>query len=168
MNDAGKAVVSVRSQGESSHRAGFLHQAEPSQSNQPISIEHIRVRPDRIETHIRVSDARFANTNSHIVQAVLKQYPTIGMHACRNHKGPLFSDVMNDTSMPHLLEHMIVDGQTRNATDEDRVFTGTTQWSVDDPLLACVTFSYEDDIVALKVLKECLDYLNSVINELHE
>lgn len=180
MSDASKVAVSARSQGESSHRAGSSHQAEPShrtesshqakpsQNNQPITVEHIRVRPDRIETHIRVSTARFANTNSHIVQAVLKQYPTIGMHACRNHRGPLFSDVMNNTSMPHLLEHMIVDGQTRNSTDENRVFTGTTQWSADDPLLACVTFSYEDDITALKVLKECLDYLNSVLNKLHE
>lgn len=163
-----KFCASTKSQAEPSRQSGPSHQAESLQNNQPITVEHIRVRPDRIETHIRVSDARFANTNSHIVQAVLKQYPTIGMHACRNRKGPLFSDVMNDTSTPHLLEHMIVDGQTRNATDENRVFTGTTQWSVDDPLLACVTFSYEDDIVALKVLKECLDYLNSVLNELHE
>ena len=70
---------------------------------------------------------------------------------------------MNNTSTPHLLEHMVVDGQTRRAQSEERIFTGTTQWSSDDPLLASVVFSYEDDLVALEVLNQCIALLNTIL-----
>lgn len=129
----------------------------------PLTVERIRVRPDRIETLIRVSDERFANTDEQVIACVLNICPTVGLHACRNHKGRLFSDVMNNTSTPHLLEHMVVDGQTRQSKDETRVFTGTTQWMREDSLLAKVVFSYEDDLVALEVLKDCVRVLNDIL-----
>lgn len=129
----------------------------------PLQVEYIRVRPDRIETRVRINDKCYAFTNARIVTKVLAYYPTIGMHACRNHKGRLFSDVMNHTSVPHLLEHMVVDAQTRRTQAEDRIFTGTTQWSSDDPLLAQVVFSYEDDLIALEVLNQCVALLNTIL-----
>ena len=129
----------------------------------PLAVEYIRVRPDRIETLIRVSNERFAYTDERIIDQVLKICPTLGMHACRNHKGRLFSDVMNHTSMPHLLEHMVVDGQTRRTKDKTRVFTGTTQWTSEDSLVAQVAFSYEDDLVALGVLDQCVKTLNDIL-----
>ena len=58
---------------------------------------------------------------------------------------------------------MVVDGQTRQSKDESRVFTGTTQWTQEDGLLAKVVFSYEDDLVALEVLKECVKVLNNIL-----
>ena len=132
----------------------------------PLSVEHIRVRPDRFEVQVRVSDKRFAYTDQALIQRVLVRCPSLGVHACRNHKGRLFSDVMNNTSVPHLLEHLIVDGQTRRARDEDRVFTGATQWSAHDALLAQVTFSYEDDLIALEVLNDCVIFLNETLTVL--
>lgn len=129
----------------------------------PLTVERIRVRPDRIETLIRVSDECFANTDEQVIAYVLNICPTVGLHSCRNHKGRLFSDVMNNTSTPHLLEHMVVDGQTRQSKDEARVFTGTTQWMREDSLLAKVVFSYEDDLVALEVLKDCVRVLNDIL-----
>ena len=113
-----------------------------SASKHPLVIEHIQVRPDRMEVTIRVRSEQFAYTNNQIIEEVLSHFPSLGMHACRNHKGRLFADVMNHTSIPHLLEHMVVDGQTRRAQTEDRIFTGTTQWSREDPLVALVAFSY--------------------------
>ena len=74
-------------------------------------IEHIQVRPDRMEVTIRVRSEQFAYTNNQIIEEVLRHFPSLGMHACRNHKGRLFADVMNHTSIPHLLEHMVVDGR---------------------------------------------------------
>ena len=62
-----------------------------------------------------------------------------------------------------MLEHMVVDGQTRRAQKEDRIFTGTTQWSREDPLVALVAFSYEDDLVALEVLNQCVALLNAIL-----
>lgn len=134
-----------------------------TESKGPLRVEHIRVRPDRIETTIRVGSEKYAYTNKNLIDQVLKHFPTLGVHACRNSKGRLFSDVMNNTSTPHLLEHMVVDGQTRRAQSEERIFTGTTQWSSDDPLLASVVFSYEDDLVALEVLNQCIALLNAIL-----
>ena len=134
-----------------------------SASKHPLVIEHIQVRPDRMEVTIRVRSEQFAYTNNQIIEEVLSHFPSLGMHACRNHKGRLFADVMNHTSIPHLLEHMVVDGQTRRAQKEDRIFTGTTQWSREDPLVALVAFSYEDDLVALEVLNQCVALLNAIL-----
>lgn len=134
-----------------------------SVSKHPLVIEHIQVRPDRMEVTIRVRSEQFAYTNNRIIEEVLSHFPSLGMHACRNHKGRLFADVMNHTSIPHLLEHMVVDGQTRRAQKEDRIFTGTTQWSREDPLVALAAFSYEDDLVALEVLNQCVALLNAIL-----
>ena len=134
-----------------------------SVSEHPLVIEHIQVRPDRMEVTIRVRSEQFAYTNNRIIEEVLSHFPSLGMHACRNHKWRLFADVMNHTSVPHLLEHMVVDGQTRRAQKEDRIFTGTTQWSREDPLVALVAFSYEDDLVALEVLNQCVVLLNTIL-----
>lgn len=134
-----------------------------SVSKHPLVIEHIQVRPDRMEVTIRVRSEQFAYTNNRIIEEVLSHFPSLGMHACRNHKGRLFADVMNHTSIPHLLEHMVVDGQTRRAQKEDRIFTGTTQWSREDLLVALVVFSYEDDLVALEVLNHCVTLLNTIL-----
>ena len=134
-----------------------------SVSKHPLVIGHIQVRPDRMEVTIRVRSEQFAYTNNRIIEEVLSHFPSLGMHACRNHKGRLFADVMCHTSVPHLLEHMVVDGQTRRAQKEDRIFTGTTQWSREDPLVALVVFSYEDDLVALEVLNHCVTLLNTIL-----
>lgn len=129
----------------------------------PLRVEHIRVRSDRIEVQVRVTSEKFAYTDESLMERVLARYPSLAMHACRNHKGHLFADVMNRTSIPHLLEHLVVDGQTRRAKDPDRIFTGTTQWSAEDPLLATVSLSFEDDLVALEVLNRSVDFLNQLL-----
>lgn len=133
---------------------------------EPLRVESIRVRADRIEIQVGVQSERHAYTDAALMKRVLKDHPSLALHACRNHKGTLFSDVMNNTAVPHLLEHMVVDGQTRAARDEQRVFTGTTQWDAHDLLKAHVVVSYEDDLVALRVLSECVSYLNEILSEL--
>lgn len=133
---------------------------------EPLRVGSIRVRADRIEIQVGVRSEKYAYTDKALMQRVLENYPSLALHACRNHKGTLFSDVMNDTSIPHLLEHMVVDGQTRAARDEQRIFTGTTQWDTRDRLKAHVVVSYEDDLVALRVLNECVSYLNEILSEL--
>lgn len=133
---------------------------------EPLRVGSIRVRADRIEIQVGVQSEKYAYTDKALMQRILENYPSLALHACRNHKGTLFSDVMNDTSIPHLLEHMVVDGQTRAARDEQRIFTGTTQWDTRDHLKANVVVSYEDDLVALRVLNECVSHLNEILSEL--
>lgn len=87
---------------------------------------------------------------------------------------------MNQTSVPHLLEHLIIDLQMQSldallSQQENRVFlaipglsddiviTGTTQWDQDDSLLAHVSISFIDDIIALSSCKKALVYLNDLL-----
>ncbi len=145
--------------------AGPLPSGQPPAGQEPLAIESLRVRPGRIELSTRVASQRYANTTPQLIERCLQYAPTLGMHACRNGVGPTFGAVMNNTSVPHLLEHLIVDAQARAAQSPQRVFTGTTQWSAQCPLVANIAVSYEDDLVALRALKESLAFLNGVLRE---
>lgn len=129
----------------------------------PLRALRVRVRPDRVEVEVAVAAGRYAQTDSDLIAECLGRVPTLGQHACRNSVGPVFASVMRNTSTPHLLEHLIIDTQTRAAKDPNRVFTGTTQWSAGDDLVAHVAFSYEDDLVALDALNQSLAFLNGVL-----
>lgn len=129
----------------------------------PLRALRVRVRPDRVEVEVAVAAGRYAQTDSELIAKCLGRVPTLGQHACRNSVGPVFASVMRSTSTPHLLEHLIIDAQTRAAKDPNRVFTGTTQWSAGDDLVAHVAFSYEDDLVALDALNRSLAFLNGVL-----
>lgn len=129
----------------------------------PLRALRVRVRPDRVEVEIVVAAERYAQTDSKLIAECLGHVPTLGQHACRNSVGPVFATVMRGTSTPHLLEHLIIDAQTRAAKDPNRVFTGTTQWNAGDGLIAHVAFSYEDDLVALDALNRSLSFLNGVL-----
>lgn len=131
----------------------------------PLRALRVRVRPDRVEIEVAVAARRYAQTDPELITECLRRAPTLGQHACRNGVGPVFASVMKSTSTPHLLEHLIIDTQTRAAKDPDRVFTGTTQWSAGDGLIAQVAFSYEDDLVALDALNRSLAFLNGVLIE---
>lgn len=131
----------------------------------PLRALRVRVRPDRVEVEVAVAARRYAQTDPELITECLHRAPTLGQHACRNSVGPVFASVMKSTSTPHLLEHLIIDSQTRAAKDPDRVFTGTTQWSAGDALMAQVAFSYEDDLVALDALNRSLAFLNGVLIE---
>lgn len=131
----------------------------------PLRALRVRVRPDRVEVEVAVAARRYAQTDPELITECLRRAPTLGWHACRNSVGPVFASVMKSTSTPHLLEHLIIDVQTRAAKDPDRVFTGTTQWSAGDGLIAQVAFSYEDDLVALDALNRSLAFLNGVLIE---
>lgn len=129
----------------------------------PLRALRVRVRPDRVEVEVAVVARRYAQTDSELIAECMRRVPTLGQHACRNSVGPVFASVMRNTSTPHLLEHLIIDAQTRAAKDPNRVFTGTTQWSAGGALMAHVAFSYEDDLVALDALNRSLAFLNGVL-----
>lgn len=133
------------------------------QEAMPLRALRVRVRPDRVEVTVAVSSKRYEETDGALIREALHYAPTLGQHACRNNVGPVFAAVMEQTSTPHLLEHLIIDAQTRAAKDASRVFTGTTQWSAENESVANVAFSYEDDLVALDALTRSLGFLNKVL-----
>lgn len=130
-----------------------------------IALERLRVLPDRIEAEVRVLDPAFRTTSPELIAQVLAQFPTIPYHACRNETGPTFSAVMESTSLPHLLEHLVIDIQTRAHAERegettDSVFTGTTQWSAIMGDVAIVRVSFYDDLIALGAFKKALRFIN--------
>lgn len=130
---------------------------------EPLTAENIKVRADRIEVMVRVADVSYLRTDAALATACTQRFPSLLQHACRNGEGPTFAAVIDHTSTPHLLEHLIVDAQTRATVDPQRVFTATTQFTAEDELRAKVSFSYEDDLVALRALTQSLDFLNSLL-----
>lgn len=130
-----------------------------------IALERLSVLPDRIEAEVRVLDPAYRTTSPELIAQVLVQFPTIPFHTCRNEVGPTFSAVMENTSLPHLLEHLVIDIQTRaHAEREDEatdpVFTGTTQRSATMHDVAIVSVSFYDDLIALGAFKQALHFIN--------
>lgn len=130
-----------------------------------IALERLSVLPDRIEAEVRVLDPAYRTTSPELIAQVLVRFPTVRYHACRNETGPTFSAVMENTSLPHLLEHLVIDIQTRaHAEREDEatdpVFTGTTQWSATMSDVAIVRVSFYDDLIVLGAFKQALHFIN--------
>ena len=130
-----------------------------------IALERLSVLPDRIEAEVRVLDPAYRTTSPELIAQVLVQFPTIPFHTCRNEVGPTFSAVMENTSLPHLLEHLVIDIQTRaHAEREDEatdpVFTGTTQRSATMHDVAIVRVSFYDDLIALGAFIQALHFIN--------
>lgn len=130
-----------------------------------IALERLSVLPDRIEAEVRVLDPAYRTTSPELIAQVLVRFPTVRYHACRNETGPTFSAVMENTSLPHLLEHLVIDIQTRaHAEREDEatdpVFTGTTQWSATMSDVAIVRVSFYDDLISLGAFKQALHFIN--------
>lgn len=130
-----------------------------------IALERLSVLPDRIEAEVRVLDPAYRTTSPELIAQVLVQFPTIPFHTCRNEAGPIFSAVMENTSLPHLLEHLVIDIQTRaHAEREDEaidpVFTGTTQWERDHARCGYRARFFLRRSVALGAFKQALHFTN--------
>lgn len=141
-----------------------------------LAIEHLTVMPDRIEAKVHILYPAARMTTPSLIERTCKAFPTLPYHACRNAAGPTFDAVMRHTSLPHLLEHLVIDIQThehdQHASEvgcaEQAVFTGTTQWSGEDPNLAIVRVSFLDDVIALGAFKKALHFINQALKEENE
>lgn len=166
----GDAVQARQAKTESIQRT--VAQKELSDSAQKkIVVEHLTVLPDRLEARVRIVDPRYRTTTPKLIERIVEQFPTLPYHTCRNEFGPTFGAVMEKTSVPHLLEHVVIDIQThehaqsvsRKTGDEKVVFTGTTQWSADDPDVAIVRVSFLDDLIALSAFKKALNSIEQAL-----
>lgn len=136
-----------------------------------VVFDRLTVLPDRVEAFVRIVDPTARTTSKALIDQVLQQFPTVAYHACRNEAGPTFGAVMERTSVPHLLEHLVIDIQTHaharsempETPVEQAVFTGTTQWSADDPDVAIVRVSFLDDLIALGAFKKALHFINHAL-----
>ena len=127
-----------------------------------IVLESLHVKRDRIVAVVRVGDASCANTTPELAHAVAAVRPDLPIHACVNGVGPTFGAVIEDTPIPHLLEHLVVDLQTAECPDPNRVFTGATRWTDRRAGIAQVQVSYADDLACIRAFRDAAALLNAL------
>lgn len=126
-----------------------------------LVLERIAVRADRISVLVRLAPGAPRRTDAVLAARVVAAFPDLPRHACVNDRGSTFSSVMNDTPLPHLLEHLVISLMLRDdATPAHAVHVGTTEWLNEAEGLARVEVTYTDDLVALRALRDATAFLN--------
>ena len=126
-----------------------------------VQVGRIVVRPGRLICDIRVPDTALRVAPAELVEEAVLQYPSLPHHSCVNEVGPTFADVMGSTSLPHLIEHIAIDAQTRRSRDRQASFVGTSEWLDEASGRARIELSFSDDLEAMRALNEALDFVNA-------
>ncbi|MEG0072075.1 MAG: hypothetical protein RR362_02665 [Raoultibacter sp.] len=131
----------------------------PSSTPGALVIDRLTVAADRVICEVRV-DPRYASTTPELSCRMQRAFPDIASHTCVNECGDTFGAVIDHTSLPHLLEHVVIDAQTRASTDPRTIFVGTTRWLDKMHTKARVEVSFTDDLVALRAFLDSAEFLN--------
>ncbi|MEG0027060.1 MAG: hypothetical protein RR753_02635 [Raoultibacter sp.] len=126
---------------------------------QALTIERLTVAADRISCEVAVA-SEYAVTTPLLASRVQRVFPNLSRHTCVNDAGDTFGAVIDHTSLPHLLEHLVIDLQTQQVTEIQAVFVGTTQWLDRMHTKARVEVNFTDDLVALRAFRDSCEYLN--------
>lgn len=126
-----------------------------------VIVERIAVKRDRISLLVRLAAHAPRHVSPQLAREAASAFPGIEHHTCVNDYGPEFGDVLVGTSVPHLLEHLIIHGQINHESTPSRAtLLGTTEWINQKEGLARIEVNYVDDLVALSALREALAFLN--------
>ena len=110
---------------------------------------------------VRLAPGAPRRTDAALAARAAAAFPDLPRHACVNDRGSTFSAVMDDTPLPHLLEHLVISLMLRDdATPAHAVHVGTTEWLNEAEGLARVEVTYTDDLVALRALRDATAFLN--------
>ncbi len=135
------------------------------ESQHVFEFENFYIKGDRIIASLRVTDEQFACTNAVIAYEVSKKVPHIMQHTCLNDEGPTFAAVADHTSMPHVLEHVVIalQAQREPSYKFGTTYVGKTYWTDRGSLRACVEVNFVDDFVALESFTDAASLLNSIV-----
>lgn len=128
-----------------------------------LSVERITVGDGRLVCEVRLTPAAPRRTSPRLMARVLPFFPLLPQHACVNETGPRFGAVMDDTPLPHLLEHLVIDLQAREAPRAEQVYVGTTDWIDEGQGMARVQVSFTDDLAALRAFRDAVRFLNESV-----
>lgn len=127
-------------------------------------IEHIAVLADRLAVTVALAPGAPRITTPAVAARASARFPNLVRHACVNEVGDTFGAVIQHTSLPHLLEHLVIDLQTHAMPpNSPAVFVGTTVWVDQKAGRARIEVSFTDDLVALRAFRDALDFLNDVV-----
>ena len=103
-------------------------------------------------------------TSPKLAAFVTNQYPDLPLHACVNDVGTAFGSVIEKTSIPHMLEHLVVDIQAHETdTPRAETFVGTSEWIDEEAGKARVEASFRDDLQALRAFNKAVEFLNTAV-----
>lgn len=127
-----------------------------------ISATKIVVQDGRLVCEVVIPDPARRYCTPRLASRVRTAFPDIVKHACVNGVSDKFVTVMDSTSVPHLLEHLMIDIQVHDDRAEaDASFVGATEWLDESAGTALVQVSFVDDLCALQALSKALDFLNA-------
>ena len=81
-----------------------------------------------------------------------------------NAQGEPFGAILDRTSLPHILEHLIIDFQAELADRSAATFVGTTEWLNEREGLARVEVNFTDDLIALAALKAARALMEGMVD----
>jgi hypothetical protein len=139
--------------------------AADSAQSQPLHVEKIIVQRDRVFCFVCIPDPQRRMTDANIAQKVRAWRPHIDDHACVNPCGSSFGAVIEKTSIPHLLEHMVIDLMIERSSDPNALFTGVTTWADRDRGIARIEVSFTDDLDVLRAFCDATSFLNVAMLE---
>ena len=128
-----------------------------------LQVERIRVLPDRMVFDVLFPDEGLRMTNGDLAGRVLALRPDIARHACVNSQGPTFAAVIGNTSVPHLLEHCVIDFLIEDSNDLSDTYRGTTRWLDADAGRARIQISMKDDLAVLRAFKRAVRFLEEEV-----
>ena len=133
-----------------------------------IRIQKIRIGHGIARCYLELAVDTPRYTNPDLIASVVRDHPDLPRHACVNSVGPLFGDVIDRTSIPHLFEHLVIDQQVADepeGLDRQVTYTGTTEWLDEERGLALVCVSFRDDLCVLRAMGDTAAYLNALISQ---
>lgn len=128
-----------------------------------LKVQAIRVLSDRVVFDVCFPEGRFRTTDGAIAARAVALRPNLPDHACVNPKGNRFRAVMGNTSMPHLLEHCIIDFLVEEAMDPSDSFQGTSRWTDREAGFATIQISMKDDLAVLRAFKRAVRFLEEEV-----
>lgn len=129
----------------------------------PIEVRAITVRTGRLVCEVAIPEERWRQTTPKLAAFVEGSYPDLPHHACVNDVGYSFGDVIEHTSVPHLLEHLTISEQVRASEGVSSMFIGITEWMDEAAGVANVEIGFRDDLVALRAFGEATRFLNTAV-----
>lgn len=130
-----------------------------------ITIERLVVGEGRIGCDVALAPHVPHITTPELAKCVCTAFPNLPHHACVNGAGDTFGEVISATSLPHLLEHLVIDLQTQTARSSTppTAYVGTTRWTNERAGWAHIEVSFVDDLVALRAFRDAVCFLNAAV-----
>ena len=135
-----------------------------AQGTAPLVIERLTVRADRVVCDVILAPGVPRRTTPELAARVRAAHPHVPRHACVNDEGDTFAAVMDHTSLPHLLEHLVIDFQTRAAVRRGAgADAGSAAAYADAAGRARIEVSFLDDLVALRAFRDAIAFLGDAM-----